>query len=68
MLYETSFQIINIYFISCQNEASELPILFKDTELEKLSLYIIQLRVRNSCVEGEQVKCFTAIAGGEEPR
>jgi hypothetical protein len=40
---------------------------FKDTQLEKLPLYTIQLRVRNSCVEGEKVKCSRAIAGGEEP-
>jgi hypothetical protein len=29
---------------------------------------VLQLRVRNSCVEGRIVKCFNAIAGGEGPR
>ena len=27
-----------------------------------------RLRVRNSCVEGREVKCFNAITGGDEPR
>ena len=26
------------------------------------------LRVRNNCVEGKEIKCFNAIAGGEGPR
>ena len=26
---------------------------------------VLQLRVRNSCVEGREVKCFNTIAGGE---
>ena len=28
----------------------------------------LPLRVRNSCVEGREVKWFIAIAGGEGPR
>jgi len=26
---------------------------------------VLQLRVRNSCVEGREVKCFNVIVGGE---
>jgi hypothetical protein len=27
-----------------------------------------ELKMRNSCVKGREVKCFNAIAGGEGPR
>ena len=41
---------------------------FYETQLDQLPEFVLQLRVRNSCVEGREVKCFNAIAGGEGPR
>jgi hypothetical protein len=31
-------------------------------------LFVLQLRVRNSCVGSREVKCFNAIAGGDGSR
>jgi len=31
-------------------------------------LNFVQLKVGNGCVEGREVKCLIAIAGGEGPR
>jgi hypothetical protein len=41
---------------------------FYETQLDQLPQYVLQLRVRNSCVECREVKCVNAIAGGERPR
>jgi hypothetical protein len=45
-----------------------LAILCYETQLEKFPNSVFQLRVTNSCVEGREVKCLNAIAGGEGPR
>jgi hypothetical protein len=45
-----------------------LAILCYETQSDKLPNSVFQLRVTNSCVEGREVKCFNAIAGGEGPR
>jgi hypothetical protein len=55
VLHETSFQIINMYSI------------FYETQLDQLPWFVLQLRVRNSCVEDREVKRFNAIAGGDRP-
>jgi len=44
------------------------PFIFNETQLDQFPKYVLQLRVRNSCVEGRKVKYANAIAGGEEPR
>jgi hypothetical protein len=41
---------------------------FDETQLDQLLQSVLQLRVRNSCVEGRIDKCFNDIAGGEGPR
>ena len=41
------------------------PLFLDETQLNQLSLFVLQLRVRNSCVEGREVNCFNDIAGGE---
>ena len=41
---------------------STLAILFHETQLDQLPHSVLQLRVRNSCVDGREVKCFNAIA------
>ena len=45
-----------------------LAILLYETQLNQIPSYVLQLRVRNSCVEGREVKCFNVIAGAEGPR
>ena len=47
---------------------STLAILFNETKLDQLPESVVQLRMRNSCLEGREVKCVNAIAGGEGPR
>ena len=45
-----------------------LDILCYETQSDKLPNSVFQLRVRNSCVEGREVKCLNVIAGGKGPR
>ena len=44
---------------------SMLAIILYETQLDQLPLFVIPLRVGNSCVEGTEVKCVNVIAGGE---
>jgi len=42
---------------------STLAILFYETHLDQLPYSVFQLRVKNSCVEGREVRYIKAIAG-----